>query len=187
MTNSNQAALAYDLVKNKANSNSFLQGVSGVAGFPFTLLADAGSIPLIYVSLWNDIRRLYGHDEMSTDALIAFVKPMLPEVLLDIALDKFLGNVPVIGIYFNAICAKTLTWRFGTLFAFLSSRGADIPNESLKTALALVREVFPQREMFTFTTPERAKFIDLVVSIEGASQYDFGKKVDRALSALRES
>jgi hypothetical protein len=28
---------------------------------------------------------------------------VMPEVLSDIAFDKILGNVPIVGIYFNAI------------------------------------------------------------------------------------
>ena len=102
----------------------------------------------------------------------------------DIAFDKVLGNVPIIGIYFNAICAKQMAWRLGTLFAFMSARGSDIPADKVSEAMALIRHMFPQKDMFTFTTPNRHNFIKLVESVQGNSIQQFEKKVSNALELL---
>jgi len=128
---------------------------------------------------------LYGQQELTASALIGLLKPLLPEVLADLLLDKFLGNIPIAGIYFNAICAKAMTWRLGTLFAFLSSRGEEIPESCVIRALTLIRQLFPQEDMFRFATPGRPVFLELVESVDGASIAQFDERVGRALDALK--
>jgi hypothetical protein len=115
------------------------------------------------------------------------VPQILPEILNDLAFDKFIGGIPIVGMYFNAICAKAFTWRLGTLFAFLSSRGPDIPKESLREAMILIRECFPQKDMFRFKTPDQQTFIRLVSSVSGVTEQMFRSKVHSALDALEAS
>ena len=169
------------LINSKANSNSTIQGLSGIVGFPWTLGVDAAVIPTIYVPMWNEIRTLYGHNKLPANDMIPILKNILPEIFADIALDKFAGQIPIIGVYFNAICAKTMTWRLGMLFTFLSSRTSDIPINSVGKAMRLVRHIFPQNQMFKFQTPDRNKFMKLINTNENLSINEFDKKIDEAL------
>lgn len=179
------AQRAYSIIEGKANANSFVQGLTGITGFPLTLIADAGSLPLVYHKMWNELRSLYGHSEIEMHQYKEVVPPVMPEVLGDLVLDKALGQVPIVGIYFNAICAKALTWRLGTLFAFLSSRGDEVPLSTVTEAMGLIRRMFPQRDMFKFTTPEKSSFVEIVTSVGGLSPDDFDERVHDALAALR--
>lgn len=180
------ATEAYEQINSKANQNSFVQGITGFAGFPLTLAVDVGSIPLVYADLWNDIRRLYGHAPVGTTGLVKIVTELVPEVLTDLVVDKALGNIPVVGVYFNAICAKAMTWRLGTLFAMLSARGEDIPIPSVRKAMELIRTTFPQQDMFKFATPEQSRYLELVLAVGGVSPQDFDDKIERALRAMRD-
>lgn len=181
---SSLAEQAYDLINSKAQSNSFIQGFSGIFGFITTIAADIAAIPAIYGKMWDEIRAIYGYRPVGSDAAKTVLMQVMPEVLSDIAFDKFLGNVPVVGIYFNAICAKQMAWRLGTLFAFMSARGSEIPADKVSEAMALIRHMFPQKDMFTFTTPNRHNFIKLVESVHGNSIQQFEKKVSNALDLL---
>lgn len=183
-TNKNQAEAAYGIIASKANTNSITQALSGAAGFPFTIAADVAVIPTIYMPLWNDIRRVYGYDPMDSVALGNIVGKILPEVLADLAMDKVLGNVPILGIYFNAICAKAMTWRLGMLFTFLSSRGSTIPEECIQKAMLLIRKSFPQNDMFKFQTPDKARFIKLITSVSSISEVEMNARLDRAIEFL---
>lgn len=171
----------YNLINSKANNNSTIQGLSGIVGFPFTLGVDAAVIPAIYVPLWNQIRELYGHEKLNSSEMIPVLKKLLPEIFVDLALDKFLGQIPILGIYFNLICAKTMTWRLGMLFTFLSSRTANIPLNSVAKALKLIRNFFPQKEMLKFATPSKDKFLKLIVTEESITDHQFEKQIDDAL------
>lgn len=184
---SQHANTCYHLIENKANSNSLIQGVSGFFGFVATLAVDAGSIPLIYVRLWNEIRAVYGQAPITNEDGIKVLANILPEVLTDILFDKFLGNVPVVGVYFNAVCAKQMTWRLGTLFSMLASRGADITTANCKETMIMIRHMFPQKDMFSFTTPDHSKFIPLVDGVAGCSLESFNRKVDNALAVFTQS
>ena len=113
MISKDKAEKAYKLIMSKAKNNSIIQGLSGIAGFPFTIGVDVAVIPTIYIPLWNEIREIYGYDKLETEKMIPILKPILPEIFTDLALDKFAGQIPLIGVYFNAICAKTMTWRLG--------------------------------------------------------------------------
>jgi uncharacterized protein (DUF697 family) len=185
-SNRHQAGLAYNIVRNKANTNAVVQGLSGIFGFPFTIDVDAAVIPTIYRPLLNDLRHLYGHTDTPDGTVRALLPQILPEIFVDMALDKVLGNIPIVGTYFNAICAKAFTWRLGTLFAMLSSRGSDIPNVSMREAMVLIRRCFPQTDMFTFNTPDEPTFIKLVTAVQSASQTEFRRKVNsRAFSTWK--
>lgn len=108
-TNENPARLAYDTISAKASTNTVIQSLTGIFGFPFTIGADVAVIPLIYTPLCNDLRRLYGHPEIPSGAVKTLIPQILPEIFRDLAFDKILGSIPLIGVYFNAICAKAFT------------------------------------------------------------------------------
>lgn len=156
--------------------------MSGFFGFIATTAVDVGAIPLIYATLWNEIRAVYGQPEIQTDDALKVIANILPEVLSYAIFDKVLGNVPIIGVYFNAICAKQMTWRLGTLFTLLASRGDDISSVKCKEAMMLIRHMFPQKDMFSFTTPDHDKFIQVVESVKDTSADRFNDKVDSALA-----
>ena len=183
-SNQHQANLAYNIVSNKATANAVIQGLSGILGFPFTLGVDVAVIPTIYGPLLNALRHLYGHPDTPDGTVKKLMPQILPEVFADMALDKFLGNIPLVGTYFNAICAKAFTWRLGTLFAMLSSRGPDIPTDSISEAMVLIRGCFPQGDMFSFTTPDEPTFVKLVTAVQSVSHTEFRRKVKSAVSAL---
>lgn len=181
---SQQAHACYQIIDNKANSNAVLQGVSGFFGFVATMAVDVGTIPLIYATLWNEIRAVYGQPEIGTDDALKVIANILPEVLSDAVFDKVLGNVPIIGVYFNAICAKQMTWRLGTLFTLLASRGEAISSVKCKEAMMMIRHMFPQKDIFSFTTPDREKFIQMADSVSNTSTDKFNEKVESALSVF---
>lgn len=184
---SHQANTCYNLISKKANNNAAIQGTSGFFGTVVTLTVDAVSIPLIYAALWNEIRNIYNQPNINVDDAVSVINNILLEVLSDILFDKVLGNVPVVGIYFNAICAKQMTWRLGTLFALLASRGEDISDTKCKEAMILIRHLFPQKDMFTFSTPNYQKFIKLITSVQGCPIEDFNQKIDKALAVFGEN
>jgi len=179
-----RALEAYKATNVRAASNTVLQSLSGIAGFPWNLGVDAAVVPTIYVPLWNKIRAIYGYPPVqSQDSKI--VLKILPEVFIDLAVDKALGSIPIAGAYFNAICAKTLTWRLGILFTFLSSRGSDVDNDVVSQAMKLIRELFPQTTMWKFETPSKDLFLSIACSVYGISQADFKSRIETALGNLR--
>lgn len=163
---------------------SAIQGVSGFFGLVVTLAVDAGSVPLIYATMWNEIRAVYGQSQIETDDALKVISNIIPEVLSDAIFDKVLGNVPIIGVYFNAICAKQMTWRLGTLFTLLASRGDDITSVKCKESMMLIRHMFPQKDMFSFTTPDYDNFIQICNSVNNISPEKFNQKIDSALSVF---
>lgn len=74
-----------------------------------------------------------------------------------------------------------MTWRLGTLFTLLASRGDDISSVKCKEAMMLIRYMFPQKDMFSFTTPDHDKFIQVVESVKDTSADRFNDKDDSAL------
>jgi len=181
--NENRATTAYKLTQGRANANTTVQALSGLVGFPWNLGVDAAVIPTIYIPLWNRIRGVYGHRPVEGNSSKILLK-ILPEVFVDLAVDKALGSIPIAGAYFNAICAKTLTWRLGILFTFLSSRGSNVDNEVVGKAMKLIRGMFPQKSMWKFETPSRELFVEIARSVSGDSPKAFNNKIDRALRSL---
>lgn len=184
---SHQATTCYNLIGSKANSNATIQGASGFFGIVATLATDAASIPMVYARLWNEIRTVYNQPSIHTDDALKVIGNILPEVLTDVLFDKVLGNVPVVGIYFNAICAKQMTWRLGTLFTLLASRGENISHANCKEAMILIRHLFPQKDMFTFSTPDYQVFMQLIDSVNGYSINQFNQKIDKALAIFTDN
>lgn len=186
-TINNRATECYQLISDRANNNAMIQGFSGFFGAVVTLAVDAGSVPLIYLKMWNDIRQIYGHNPIGNDAGLNVLSSILPEVLTDVLFDKVLGNVPVIGVYFNAICAKQMTWRLGTLFSMLSSRGSDVLAADCQKTMQMIRHMFPQRDMFVFATPDYHNFIDLVDGVKDNPVEEFNQKINQALMIMQSS
>lgn len=178
------AKKAYEIIDNKAGSNIAIQGLSGVLGFPFTLLADGAVIFTHYGTMLNEIRSLYGRTPVSETVVTSIVKGISSELLFDIVADKFLGNVPLVGIYFNIICAKTMTWRLGILFTMLSARGEAIDDYTVQDTTKLIRMVFPQTDAFRFQQPTYQTFEKLITSVSGNSIEQFNQKISKALDVF---
>jgi len=178
------SAQTYKIIREKAESNTTAQALSGIFGWPITIATDIAVIPLIYVPLWDRIRDIYGRGNINQDVAGKIIAGIVSEIFVDIAFDKFLGNVPLIGIYFNAICAKTMTWRLGTLFAMLSARGEEVESLAVRDAMVLIRKVFPQGDMFKFKTPDKAVFCKLVDGVTDIEPEDFNRKVMGLLEGL---
>lgn len=180
------ARKAYEIINSKASSNVAIQGLSGVLGFPFTLLADGAVIFTHYGAMLNEIRSLYGRTPVSESVVTTIVKGISSELIFDIVADKFLGNVPLVGIYFNAICAKTMTWRLGILFTMLSARGEAIDDYVVADTSKLIRMVFPQTDAFKFQQPTYPTFEKLIISVAENSMEQFNQKIRKALEVFEE-
>ncbi|MDD4308844.1 MAG: hypothetical protein PHO32_00530 [Candidatus Cloacimonetes bacterium] len=172
-----KAEQAYRIIMQKAEDNTVAQSLSGIIGWPLTIATDIAVIPLIYVPLWDRIRELYDRSNISQDVSTKVITGIISEIFVDIALDKIMGNIPLIGIYFNAICAKTMTWRLGTLFGMLAARGDEVDDTIVKESMVLIRKTFPQNDMFKFRTPDKKTFIDLVESFNGLSTEQYKSRV----------
>lgn len=180
------AKKAYEIINEKASSNIVIQGLSGVLGFPFTLMADGAIIFTHYGTMLNEIRNLYGRTPVSESVVGSIVKGISSELIFDVVADKFLGNVPIVGIYFNAICAKTMTWRLGILFTMLSARGEAIDDYAVQDTTKLIRLVFPQTDAFKFQQPTYPTFEKLVLSVTDNTMEQFNNKISKALDVFDE-
>mgnify|MGYP000529984447 CR=1 FL=1 len=181
---SKKHSYAYDLIEKKSVSNIFIQGAGGVLGTISTFGADIYAFR-IYSELWDEIRIIYGHQPFELDEVSAIIPKLGKEIITDIALDKVLGYVPIIGVFTNAICAKTMTWRLGILFAILSSKGDILPgDDEIIKAVCLIREMYPQKDMLTFVTPKKDAVIKILLSIENNTDKKFKEKLDRAYAAF---
>jgi len=158
-TNLNQfVSNSYRIIDEKAKSNSLIQGLTGIVGFPYTMLADGAVIFTHYGTMFNEIRALEGYGKIGREVIEPVVKSISSEILFDLVGDKILGQIPVLGIYFNAICAKTMTWRLGILFSMLTLHGDQIDEASAKQMAKKIREAFPQSSAMTFTQPSYESF-----------------------------
>lgn len=180
------AEQSYKIIQKKSEDNTVAQSLSGIFGWPITIGTDIAVIPMIYVPLWDRLRELYSRSNVAQDAATNIIKGIISEIFIDIAFDKFMGNIPLVGIYFNAICAKTMTWRLGTLFTMLAARGEEVEGMDVKETMALIRKVFPQSDMFKFVTPEKEKYLKLVSGVTNLNQEDYNRKVDKMLDMMGE-
>lgn len=176
--------MTYKLIKSKANSNAFIQGVTGITGFPSTLVVDGIAIFTHYEPLINDIRKLYGRGEFSAKDLSPLIGSLVKELLFDVVADKILGNVPIAGAYFNAVSAKALTWRLGMLVTIISSRGETFNKETISSVIKLIRYITPLNELLKFKKPDRDVFKRIVTSVSGNEMSEFDNKVLTALKAF---
>ena len=176
--------VVYKMINSKANSNAFIQGISGIAGFPATIAVDAAVLFTHYEPMINDIRKLYGRSVLCGKDISPVLSGLFKEILLDIAVDKVLGYIPVAGIYFNAISAKALTWRLGMLVTIISSRGEEFTQDNLSNVIKLIRNITPQTDMFKFTKPNYEAFKKIVFSISNDDMTTFEDKLKTALEAF---
>lgn len=174
----------YRMINGKANSNAFIQGVTGITGFPSTLVVDGIVILTHYEPLINDIRKLYGRSEVSAKDLTPIMGSLIKEILVDVAVDKVMGHVPVAGIYFNAVSAKALTWRLGMLATIISARGEDFTKTNLSNIIKLIRYITPQSDMFKFRKPDYEMFKKITFSVTDNDVTTFDDKVLNALKAF---
>lgn len=139
-----------------------------------------------FKAVLNEIRSLYGRTPVNESVVTSIVKGISSELIFDIVADKFLGQVPLIGIYFNAICAKTMTWRLGILFTMLSARGEAIDDNAVQDTTRLIRSVFPQTDAFKFQQPTYPTFEKLIVSVSNNSMKQFNQKITKALDVFND-
>ncbi len=180
----NKSSKSYAIIEQKAGSNLAMQGLSGLLGFPFTTIADVGAIFTHYGPMINDIRKIYGLSEINAKALRSIVEGCSEEILSDLLVDKIGGQIPILGIPFNMMCAKAMTWRLGTLFTMLAARGQEVNVDNVKNATILIRKLFPQTKMFSFSKPSIIVFEKLVNAMENETVEDFNGKVMRILDEL---
>lgn len=174
----------YRMINSKANSNAFIQGVTGIAGFPSTLVIDGIVIFTHYEPLINDIRKLYGRSEITSKDLSPMMGNLVKELLFDIVVDKVMGHVPVAGAYFNAISAKALTWRLGMLVTVLSSRGEEFNKDNISSIIKLIRYVTPLNDLLKLKKPDYEVFKKIAISVSGNAMSEFDNKVQTALRAF---
>jgi hypothetical protein len=181
-----RATQVYDRTRTLATGNLIAQGTSGLFGFAANLLVDAAAIPF-YAQLWSDIRSIYGKGEITAEATKAYLKPNLGFLAQDLLWDKVVGSIPIIGVPFNIVFAKALTWRLGAWFGLLSAIAGEDDSEALTRAtLQLTREVFPSsRSVFDFAAPDRDVFVSFLASVDGLSTDEVRDRTERALQALR--
>ena len=168
----------YRMINGKANSNAFIQGVTGITGFPSTLVVDGIVILTHYEPLINDIRKLYGREEISVKDMSPMMGSIIKEILLDIVTDKFLGHVPVVGAYFNAVSAKALTWRLGMLITIISSRGEDLTKDNISSVIKLVRYITPLNKLLKLKKPDYEVFKKVVISADSAEDGETENKAN---------
>lgn len=75
---------AYNLINEKASSNVVIQGISGMLGFPFTLMADGAIIFTHYGAMLNEIREMYGRSPVTESIVSSIIKGISSEVLFDV-------------------------------------------------------------------------------------------------------
>ncbi|WP_461205051.1 hypothetical protein [Clostridium sp. DL1XJH146] len=175
---------AYNEIEDKEKKNSITQGLSGALGFPFTLGADVGVIAALYAPMFSNIRRTFGRTSNQNDKIVPLISNITSEILFDLVADKVLGNIAIIGIYFNAICARAMTWRLGILFTMLAARGEDINEKHIKDAVKLIRLTFPQKKAFRFTKPDYYTFKKLISEFHDISETEFSKKISSDISSV---
>ena len=176
-------ARVYDIISKKAGSNIGIQTLSGIAGFPFTLLADISVFFTHYGPMLREIRNVYGRGPVEDSVMRPIIKVCKKEMIADLVVDKIIGNLPLIGAPANALCAKAMTWRLGLLFGMLASRGEEIDEKNVRSAIVLIREVFPQTRSAAFRNPSAVEVEKLLKAVEGISTEECGRRLEQILDA----
>ncbi len=170
---------AYNEIEDKETKNTLTQGLSGILGFPFTLGVDVGVVAMLYAPMFTNIRKIFKRTSNQEQILASLIKNITSEVLFDLVVDKFIGNSAIIGVYFNAICARTMTWRLGILFSMLAARGEEIDPDKVHDAIKLIRLKFPQKKTFSFTKPNYKDFEKLIEMFYDVNQTTFVARIHR--------
>lgn len=174
----------YDIIEKKVGSNVAMQGLSGLAGFPFTAIADVTVFFTHYGPMLNEVRAVYGRAPIGSEAFGPVIKGCKQELLADMLLDKLVGNLPIIGLPANMICAKAMTWRLGILFGMLAARGEEVDQQNVANAVHLIRELFPQKNSLMFQKPSAAIVEKLLKAVDGDSLESFNQKITNILDAM---
>lgn len=179
-----RAKEAYGLINKTTEKNMIMQGISGFFGPMGAIGTDVYVIVKVYSPMINEIRKQYGRKPIDKKILVDFIKGALKEVFNDMIFDKVLGSVPVMGVYFNAVCARAMTWRIGILFTMLASRGEDAKVEQIKETMILIRGLFPNESTINFSKPDYSIFEKIVSSVESNTIETYNDKIKDALSAF---
>ncbi|NYJ06581.1 hypothetical protein [Petropleomorpha daqingensis] len=169
-----------------ATGNLIAQGASGLFGFAANLFVDVAAIPF-YAQLWSEVRGIYGKGEITQGAAKAYLKPNVGFLVQDLVWDKIVGSIPIIGVPFNVVFAKALSWRLRAWFGFLSAIDGEDDDQALTEAtMQLVREVFPDnRSIFDFAAPDRDVFVEFIASVDGLTTDEVHDRTKAAVDALR--
>jgi len=178
------SAQVYDIISSKAGSNTAMQALSGLMGFPFTAIMDISVFFTHYGPMLNDIRTIYGKPPIEKGDLKHIIKACREELLADMVLDKLIGNIPLLGLPANMICAKAMTWRLGLLFGMLSARGEELDPDNVLLSVRLIRTLFPQADSMLFKKPSAVIVEKLLNGVEDVDTTTFSMKVNQALDAL---
>lgn len=180
----NKFSKAYDIICEKEKANMVAQGLSGIAGFPWTLVVDAGVIPTLYIPLYNQLRLNFARTSDQADRIADLLLEIAPEILSDIVFDKIAGQIPLIGTFFNVLCAKNMTWRLGILFTMLAARGEEIHSEKVRESMTLIRASFPQKNFWRFTRPSLGQFELLCAQFQDIDQAEYNARIDERLREM---
>lgn len=88
-TDDELAKKSYEIINAKASSNVVIQGLSGILGFPFTLLADGTVIFTHYGSMLNEIRSLYGRKPVNEKVVTTIIKVYQAKLYLILSRTSF--------------------------------------------------------------------------------------------------
>ena len=146
----------YNMIKEYAKTNSLIQTVSGCFGFPTNLCVDGAVLLTHYVPMINNIRNVYNLGSADMSAVIPVLKGSITVLLADVLFDKFVSNIPLVGIVSNYICAKILTWRLGLLFGYLSKHNLEINGENVKKVIEKMQEMIKIRTVIGIKTHSRS-------------------------------
>ena len=178
-------ARVYDIIDRKAGSTIAMQAISGAFGFPVTLAVDAGVVFTHYGPMLNEIRSVYGRQFINKEVVIPVIKGCKKEIMTDVVVDKIMGNIPLVGLPANMICAKAMTWRLGILFGMLAARGEEINADSVERATQAIRKLFPQNNTFKFKKPSVTVVEKLLNIVENDTIQEFDQKVMAILNGLQ--
>ena len=175
----------YSEISSTANSNAAIEAAGSIFGMGINLVLDVATIGTHYIPMVNKIRRLYGKAPWSLEEFATLLKAIKGEILFDFVFDKALGTIPLVGTYFNYICAKSMIFRVGMLCAMCSCLKNDVTDiETFTKTSALIREVFPQKSVFKFATPDYNTFKKLMLSVMNNTVVDYETKLKRAMAAF---
>lgn len=176
------AKMIYKRIEKADFINTYMQGASGLIGNGVPAIVDCVAITHIYTPLANDIRRFYQRTPLTMTDVTTIIKGCGQEIISDILLDKIAGNIPVVGIVFNAVCAKSMTWRLGLMFAMLSAYGEMVDKQNVSKAIHLIRLQYPQSKSLTFNKPSFFDVSMLLATMHSST--DFIQSADQLIEIL---
>jgi uncharacterized protein (DUF697 family) len=180
-----EAEQSYDLIVGYAWKNIAAQVGASLVPLPGAGLAvDAAVLPVIYLPMWNEIRGVYGRGEVGAEQGRALLGGVGGVVLVDVVVDKVLGQVPIIGMPLNYFCAKIMTWRLGALFTLFASLGDDVDARLARLATELLTKLFPKEDFGLIKTPARPKFVDFILKASSDGPDDLEDRFQKAMDVL---